>query len=90
MNKQELVDVVSKKSGLTKKSAQDAVNAVTDAIIEAVKKGDKVVLVGFGTFERYKRAARQGRNPQTGKAINIPAKQTPKFKAGKFFKEKVK
>ena len=90
MNKQELVDKVAKKAEITKKDTQAAIDAMTEAIIDAVKKGGKVTLVGFGTFSSIKRAARKGRNPQTGKPINIPARKSPKFSAGKVFKDKVK
>jgi DNA-binding protein HU-beta len=90
MNKQELVDKVSKKSGLTKKDTQSGIDSTLLVITDALKKGDSVTLVGFGSFKVVKRAARKGRNPQTGKTINIPAKKTPKFTPGKQFKEKVK
>jgi DNA-binding protein HU-beta len=90
MNKQELVGKVAKKSGLVKKDVQAIVELVTESIVDAVKKGDKVTLVGFGTFSQIKRVARKGRNPQTGKEIAIPARKTPKFTAGKNFKDKVK
>ena len=90
MNKNELADKVATKAKITKKEAQAATNALTEAIMEAVKKGDKVTLVGFGTFSAVKRAARNGRNPQTGKAMKIPSRKSPKFTAGKTFREKVK
>lgn len=90
MNKQELVDKVAKKAGIMKKDAQATIDATIDAIMETVKKGGKVTLVGFGTFSSIKRKARKGRNPQTGKEINIPARKSPKFAAGKTFKEKIK
>ena len=90
MNKQELVDKVAKKTGLQKKETQAAIDAMTETVMETVKKGDKVTLVGFGTFSSVKRAARNGRNPQTGKAMKIAARKAPKFSAGKNFKEKVK
>ena len=90
MNKQELVEKVAKKTGLTKKDTQAIIDATTDAIMDSVKKGNSVTLVGFGSFKVTKRAARKGRNPQTGKEISIPAKKTPKFTAGKAFKDKVK
>ncbi len=89
MNKVELVEAVAKKADLSKKDAEKAVNAVIDSIIGAVKKGDKVALVGFGSFEARKRSARVGRNPQTKEAIKIPATKVPAFKAGKAFKEAV-
>ena len=90
MNKNELVDKVAANAKITKKEAQAAIDATTNVIIEAVKKGDKVTLVGFGTFSAVKRAARNGRNPQTGKAMKIPSRKAPKFVAGKTFREKVK
>ncbi len=90
MNKQELVDKVAKKAGIMKKDAQATIDATIDATMETVKKGGKVTLVGFGTFSSIKRKARKGRNPQTGKEINIPARKSPKFAAGKTFKEKIK
>ena len=83
MNKTELVAKVAEKAGLTKKDAEKAVGAFTEAVQEALVKGDKVQLIGFGTFETKDRAARTGRNPQTGKAIEIPASKNPVFKAGK-------
>lgn len=90
MNKQELVDKVAKKSGLMKKDVQAVIDLTVESVMDAVKKGDKVTLVGFGTFTSIKRKARKGRNPQTGKEITIPAKKSPKFTPGKAFKEKVK
>ena len=90
MNKQELVDSVAKKAKITKKDAQATIDAAIEAIIDAVKKGDKVTLVGFGTFSSVKRAARNGRNPATGITMKIAARKSPKFSAGKNFKEKVK
>ena len=89
MNKTELIEAMVKKSGLSKKSAGTALDAMTDAIGAALKKGDKVQLIGFGTFETAKRSARKGRNPQTGKEIKIAASKTPKFKAGKALKDLV-
>ena len=82
MNKTELTAAVAAQAEITKKDAEAAVNAVIDAITEALKKGDKVQLVGFGTFEVRKREARQGRDPRTGKSIEIPASKAPAFKAG--------
>jgi len=82
MNKSELVAAVAAKAGLTKVDAKKAIDAVTESIAEALKKGDKVALVGFGTFSVAKREARTGINPRTKEAIKIPAKKTPKFKAG--------
>ncbi len=87
MNKAELIAAVAAKTGATKKSAEESVNAFTDVITEALKKGDKVQLVGFGSFEVIKRAARKGRNPQTKEEIKIPASKAPKFKAGKALKD---
>ncbi|MGN0346075.1 MAG: HU family DNA-binding protein [Lachnospiraceae bacterium] len=89
MTKTDLVEVIVKETGLTKKAASDAVTALTDSVVEALKKGDKVALVGFGTFEVAKRDARKGRNPQTGKEIKIKASKSPKFKAGKALKDAV-
>lgn len=89
MNKVELIAAVAAKADITKKDAEKAVAAVTASIVEALAKGDKVQLVGFGTFEVRKRAARTGRNPQTKKAITIPASKQPAFKAGQAFKDAV-
>ena len=83
MNKAELVEAMAKKTGETKKATEEALNALVEEITKALKKGDKVQLVGFGTFEVRKRAARKGRNPQTGEEIKIPASKTPAFKPGK-------
>ena len=82
MNKGELAEKVAKDSRLSKASAEDAVNTVLGAIADALTKGDKVTLVGFGTFSVADRAAREGRNPQTGAKMNIPASKGVKFKAG--------
>ena len=89
MNKSELIAAVAKQADLTKKDAEAAVNAVTDAITDALKAGDKVQLVGFGTFETRARAARTGKNPRTGEAIKIAASKVPAFKAGKALKDTV-
>ncbi len=89
MNKTELIANVAEKSGLTKKDAEKAVVAVLASIEEALAGGDKVQLVGFGTFEIRERAARKGRNPQTGEEINIAAARVPVFKAGKALRETV-
>ncbi len=89
MNKTELVDAIVKKSGLTKKDATAALDAFTETVAKALKKGDKIQLVGFGTFEVTKRAAREGKNPQTGEKIKIPACKAPKFKPGKALKDAV-
>lgn len=82
MNKTELIDAVAAKAGFSKVDAKKALDAVLDSIAEAVKGGDKVALVGFGTFSVTERAARTGRNPQTGATIEIAAKKSVKFKAG--------
>ena len=87
MNKTELVAAVAEQAGLSKKDAEAAVKAFSDVVAGALKKGDKVQLVGFGTFEVSERAAREGRNPRTGKSIKIKACKSPKFKAGKALKD---
>ena len=87
MNKSDLVNAVAEKAGVSKKVADASVVAVFDAIKAGLGKGEKVQLVGFGTFETRKRAARKGRNPQTGKEMKIAAKTVPAFKAGKALKE---
>lgn len=89
MNKSEMVDAVAKTTKISKKDSEAAVNAFLDTVTKTLMKGDKVVLVGFGTFEVKKRAARIGRNPSTKKAMNIPESKAPVFKAGKGLKEKV-
>ncbi|MCI8453370.1 MAG: HU family DNA-binding protein [Lachnospiraceae bacterium] len=89
MNKTELVAAVAEKAELSKKDAEKAVKAFTDAVAEELEKGGKVQLVGFGTFEVSERAAREGRNPKTGKKMDIAASKTPKFKAGKALKDQV-
>ena len=89
MNKTELVAAISNQAGLSKKDAEAALKAFTDTVSEALKKGDKIQLVGFGTFEVSKRAAREGRNPQTGDVMKIPASKAPKFKPGKALKDLV-
>ena len=89
MNKTELVAAIAKKTELSKKDAEKALKAFTDVVAEELKKGEKIQLVGFGTFEVSERAARTGRNPQTGKDIVIPASKSPKFKAGKALKDMV-
>lgn len=89
MNKSELVDAIASKASITKKDADSVLTAVVNTIMEAVSTGDKVTLVGFGTFEARKRQAREGRNPTTGQPIEIPATTVPAFSAGKLFKEKV-
>ena len=90
MNKTELIAAVAEKAGLSKKNAEVAVAAVIDSVVASLKKGDKVSLLGFGTFEVRKRAARTGKNPQTGAAIKIAACKVPAFKAGKALKDAVK
>ena len=89
MNKTELVAAMAEKAGLSKKDAEAALKAFTDAVAEELKKGGKIQLVGFGTFEVSERAARTGRNPQTKEEITIPASKAPKFKAGKALKDSV-
>ena len=90
MNRTELVASIAEKSGITKKDAEAVLSATLDSIAEALKKGDKVHLVGFGTFEIRERAERKGRNPSTGAEITIAAAKTPAFKAGKALKDAVK
>ncbi|MDO4642709.1 MAG: HU family DNA-binding protein [Cardiobacteriaceae bacterium] len=87
MNKTELVDAIATAADITKVQAGKALDAVLHSITETLKKGDKVALIGFGTFETRERAARTGRNPQTGKEIQIAASITPAFKAGKKLKD---
>ena len=87
MNKTELVAAIAEEAGLSKKDAEKAVKAFTDVVTKQLKKGQKVQLVGFGTFEVTKRAAREGRNPQTGAVMKIAASKAPKFKAGKALKD---
>ena len=89
MNKTELVAAVAEQAGLSKKDAEAAVKAFTDVVAEALKAGDKIQLVGFGTFEVSERAAREGRNPRTGETMTIEASKTPKFKAGKALQDLV-
>lgn len=87
MNKKELITNVAEKTGCPKKDVEAMITAFTDAVTEALVAGEKVQLVGFGTFGVSERAARQGVNPQTGESITIPARKAPKFKAGKTLKE---
>ena len=89
MNKTELVAAMADAAGLSKKDAEKALKAFTDVVAEELKKDGKVQLVGFGTFEVSKRAAREGRNSQTGKTMSIPASKAPKFKAGKALKDSI-
>ncbi|WP_018133338.1 HU family DNA-binding protein [Effusibacillus pohliae] len=90
MNKTDLITAVAEKASLKKADAEKAVNAILDSISEALKKGEKVQLIGFGTFETRERSARTGRNPQTGEEITIPAAKVPAFKPGAGLKELVK
>lgn len=90
MTKADLVAYVAKKASLTAKASKEAVNSVFGAISDSLKKGDKVVVTGFGTFMVRNRAARKGRNPQTGAPISIPARKTPGFTAGKALKKVVR
>ena len=89
MNKTELVAAVAEQGDISKKDAEKALKAFVDVVTEEMKKGEKVQLVGFGTFEVSERAAREGRNPQTGKTMKIEACKAPKFKAGKALKDAV-
>ncbi|MBA7492001.1 DNA-binding protein HU [subsurface metagenome] len=90
MNKAELIEEVGGKTGITKKEVGNILNAVTETAADTLSKGGKVTLVGFGTFQVMERKARRGINPQTRKAITIPAKKVPKFVPGKSLREKVK
>lgn len=89
MNKSELVVAMAEKAELSKKDAEAALKAFTEVVAEELKKGERIQLVGFGTFEVSERAARTGRNPQTGAEMTIPASKAPKFKAGKALKDSV-
>ena len=89
MNKAELVAVMAERTEMSKKDAEKALKAFVDIIGEELKKGEKIQLVGFGTFEVSERAAREGRNPQTGETMKIAASKAPKFKAGKALKDMV-
>ena len=89
MNKAELVEEIANQSGLTKKACREAVDTVTSVITESLARGEKVTLVGFGSFKVITRKARRGRNPQTGEEIQIPSKDVPKFEPGKNFREAV-
>lgn len=89
MNKAELIDAIASDAGITKAQANEALDSFTSTITAALKKGDRVTLVGFGTFSVSERAARNGRNPQTGEVIKIKARKVPKFKAGKEFSTKI-
>ncbi len=90
MNKEELVERIASKTGLTKKDAMDAINTTLDTVTMTLRKGDKVTLVGFGTFLVRRLRARDGRNPQTGARIKIPAKKVPRFTPGKELKAAIK
>jgi len=90
VNKMEVVDAVASRAGLSKADADRAVNALIDAVGDALARGEKVTVTGFGTFEVRQRAARMGRNPQTGAPLHIPASKTPAFKAGKGLKDAVR
>lgn len=89
MNKAEVIDQIAKTSGITKTQANSVIDSFTSSVVSTLKKGDTVTLVGFGTFSVSSRAARNGRNPQTGATIKIKASKVPKFKAGKEFKTKI-
>ena len=89
MNKTELVAAMAEKTQLSKKDAEAALKAFTEVVTEELKKGEKIQLVGFGTFEVSERAAREGRNPQTGAVMTIAASKAPKFKAGKALKDEI-
>ncbi len=89
MNKAELVEEVADQTGLTKRLSREAIDAITSAIADSLAREERVTLVGFGTFKVMERKARRGRNPQTGKELQIPAKKVPKFKAGRGLREAV-
>ena len=89
MNKTELVAAMAEKAGLSKKDAEAALKAFTETVTDELKKGEKIALVGFGTFEVSERAEREGRNPQTGETMKIAACKAPKFKAGKALKDAI-
>lgn len=89
MNKAELIEKIAKDADITRAQANEAMNSFTEAVVGALKKGDRVTLVGFGTFSVSERAARNGRNPQTGEVIKIKASKVPKFKAGKEFSTRI-
>ena len=89
MNRSELISSIADKSGLTKKDSEKALVAFIESVEEQLQKGEKVQLIGFGTFEISERAARTGKNPQTGKEIKIPASKVPQFKAGKALKDAI-
>ncbi|MEO0184714.1 MAG: HU family DNA-binding protein [candidate division WOR-3 bacterium] len=90
MTKAQLIDAIAKKAKISKKAAGAAIDTFVESVTSALKKGDKVTLVGFGTFSAAKRKARTAKNPQTGELIKVPAKRVPKFKAGRELKSAVK
>ena len=90
MNKSELIEAIAQEAGISKSAAQKALDATTNAVTNALKNGDTVTLVGFGTFYVGERAERQGRNPKTGETLTIPATKKPRFRPGKPLKEAVK
>ncbi|MBA7595630.1 HU family DNA-binding protein [candidate division WOR-3 bacterium] len=90
MNKQDFIDKISRKAGITKREAKESIDVLFEEITKALKKGQKVTFVGFGTFSTRRRKARKGRNPKTGATIKIAAKRVPKFSAGKALKESVR
>jgi DNA-binding protein HU-beta len=90
MNKQKLIDTLAEKTGMTKKGASQALDTVLNSVVDALKKGEKVTITGFGTFEVRSRKSRTGRNPQTGAEITIPARKVAAFRAGKALKDAVK
>lgn len=90
MTKRDLVNLIAKKANLTNKAAREALQSLIDGVRDALKRGEKVVITGFGTFSLRARAARRGRNPRTGEAINIAARKTPGFTAGKALKKAVR
>jgi DNA-binding protein HU-beta len=90
MNKTELIEQAAVKANLTKTQMQEALRVLLETIVEKVADGDKVILIGFGTFESRERSAREGRNPKTGDKVDIPAARVPTFSAGKAFREAVK
>ena len=90
MNKAQLIDSLASKTGMTKKAASEALDTILETIVDALQKGEKVTITGFGTFEVRSRKARTGRNPQTGEEITIPARKVAAFRAGKSLKESVR
>ncbi len=90
MNKAALIDKLASKTGMTKKAASEALDTILETVVDALKRGEKVTITGFGTFEVRSRKARTGRNPQTGEEITIPARKVAAFRAGKALKESVR